>query len=252
VRRITIVTPVWQSRLEPDDVAFLRITERTNQATPRVFVAPEGLDTAEIERSFPSWLVVRTSPSHLISQMAYSAWLLSPDFYRQFPDSEFLAICQLDAVLVRDLQSLDLSNLDYVGAPWRIPLRVLQWGKRFSVASSDDARQGPFLTRIFGRRLYVGNGGLSLRRTQAFEEFTTTLEKRTATDVRRNIQEDAVISAYGPRLGLRIADRRVAESIFQETQVIGETQLPAVYGFHALRRWNPGLADQLIGDAANP
>jgi len=251
VRRITIVTPVWQSRLEPDELAFLRITERTNQANHRVFVAPEGLDTAEIEREFPTWSMARTVPSHLSSQMAYSDWLLTPGFYRQFLDSEFIAICQLDAVLTQDLQHLDLSILDYVGAPWRSPLRALQWGKRLSIASSDDARQGPLLTRIFGRRMFVGNGGLSLRRTRVFHDFTAKLAEFASADVRRNIQEDAVISAYGPRLGVRIADRRVAESIFQETQVIGETQLPDVYGFHALRRWNPGLADQLIGHSTN-
>jgi hypothetical protein len=80
------------------------------------------------------------------SRDSYSRLLLSPRFYEAFADSEWLLIFQTDAVwLGGDLLPFLEGPSDYVGAPW---LRT------HGLAASGFSR--------------VGNGGLSLRRTESF------------------------------------------------------------------------------------
>lgn len=249
---MAIVTPIWRAALRPEEAAFVRITETTNPTVDRWFCAPDNLDLAYYEREFPSWRVKTFHPSAFDSVHAYSLWLTAPDFYEAFGDYEFVTICQTDAVLIKSLLELDMresdgSAIDYIGAPWDPPIKVLTIGRRLYVASDFDRREGLAITRLLGRRLDVGNGGLSTRRVGPMIDLTRHLTSRYSEVVRRHTLEDVLICAVGRKAHLVLASRERAEQVYQETQVAGRTMLPDVFGFHGIWRWNPHLAKQITG-----
>lgn len=243
---MAIATPVWKSELSREEHAFLQMTEKSNPNIQRVLCAPRGLDTSGIEKRFPDWEVRRFPDEAFTSVVAYSLWLTEPEFYRAFDDVEFVTICQLDAVLIKPISQLDLTETDYVGAPWVPPLKVLTPGRRIYVASNAGQSEGHVLTKILGRTLRVGNGGLSIRRVDSHIRVTDWIDRNVPLRYRRSTLEDVLLAAFGPRQGLRVASPEFAERVFMETGAQGLSQIPAIYGFHGLWRWNPELAALLL------
>jgi hypothetical protein len=98
----------------------------------------------------------------------------------------------------------------------------------------------------------VGNGGLSIRRIDTFEAVAARITQELPRRIIEHCYEDVVYCTYGPARGLRVASAKQAQAVFAETEVVGRTELPDAYGFHALARWNPSLAEALLrrfGDA---
>jgi len=169
---------------------------------------------------------------------SYSAWLLEPAFYETFADYRAIILCQLDAVLLKNPAPLKSIVADYIGAPWQPPIRVIWWRKTWL--------HERWAYRAMGRRLRVGNGGLSMRRPAAFISFTERLRRRRDYSYLRAYNEDMVVSYFGARYGLRIASSSVAAQVFMEGEMQGLESLPDVYGLHGVERWNPGLYGQLV------
>lgn len=240
-----IATPIWREQPTTAENTFLRITERTNAKAPRWLCSPESLDVSFYKREFPDWELHRFPDKVFRSVTSYSLWLTAPDFYRTIGGFEFVTICQLDAVLIRDITDLDTTGIDYLGAPWSPPLKVLTPGNRVYVASIQERSQGLWLTKKFGRELPVGNGGLSIRRVEAHITAAEWLSKHVPLRYRERTLEDVLLCAFAMRTGLRIAPVSAARRVFLETGAAGLTDVPDVYGFHALWRWNPSLAEAL-------
>ena len=240
-----IATPIWRERPTPAEIDFLRITQRTNANVTRWLCSPESLDTTFYASEFPNWEVHRFPDQVFRSVSSYSLWLTAPDFYRAVRGFEFVTICQLDAVLIRDITDLDTTGIDYLGAPWSPPIKVLTPGNRIYVASEQENSQGLWLTKRFGRELAVGNGGLSIRRVEAHIAAAEWLSQHVPLRYRERTLEDVLLCAFAPRTGLRIAPAATGGRTFLETGAAGLTEIPEVYGFHALWRWNPSLADAL-------
>ena len=242
---MVIATPIWREQPTESELALLRITDASNSGVHRWFCAPEGLDTTFYTRTFPDWPVHRFPDQVFESVTSYSLWLTAPDFYRTVEEFEFVTICQLDAVLIRDITELDISGFDYLGAPWEPPIRVLTPGNRIYVASEQERSQGLWLTRRFGRALDVGNGGLSVRRVEAHIAAAQWLTRHVPLPYRQHTLEDVLLCAFAPRTRLRIAPAGTAGRVFLETGAAGLSGIPDVYGFHGLWRWNPALAATL-------
>lgn len=245
-----IATPIWRVRPHEKEHAFLRLTDRSNRDVDRWFCAPENLDVTHYTREFPDWRVQRFPDSVFASVASYSLWLTSPDFYRSIDEFEFVTICQLDAVLIKDISEVDTSGIDYLGAPWVPPIRVLTPGNRIYVASDQERSQGLWLTRRFGHAIAVGNGGLSIRRVEAHITAVEWLSGHVPLRYRENTLEDVLLCAFAPRTGLRIAPTSAAGKVFLETGAAELTEVPDVHGFHGLWRWNPALAAALTSEAA--
>jgi hypothetical protein len=203
-------------------------------ATDKYFIAPRSLATTWYQRSFPEVPVVRFPSQHFRSIEAYSEWMLRPSLYRKFQNSEFVLICQTDAILHRPLPVDEPWDFDYLGAPW-YPPKLLGWDSKQRRLKG----RGSSAKRI----LEVGNGGLSLRRTSVFA--TRLGFPRFSVSP----QEDKAISYFGPSLGIRVANARVAGRYFMETAA-AEWQtgdpVPDVYGFHGLEGINRQLEDLLL------
>jgi hypothetical protein len=116
-------------------------------------VCPENFDMVHYEKLFITsginYVVQRFDNDYFRNLNTYSLLMLSTQFYNRLKEYEYLLIYQLDAYVFRD----ELSHwcglgYDYIGAPW--------------IEESENQTENVI------KLTEVGNGGLSLRRTQAF------------------------------------------------------------------------------------
>ena len=242
---LVIATPIWRLRLDALETAFAHVTDESNARWPRVFDAPRGLDVTWYQREFPHREVRVIDDRHLSDVESYSAWMTTPEPYEMFIDSTVMAVCQTEAVIVRHIQPQDLTGVDFLGAPWEPAVRSLKLGRRLVLHSPTGG--GPALARIFGRRLKVGNGGLSMRRTEVFARVSALLQESVPEHFARRIHEDVYFVALGPAFGLKIADPKSAGALFCESGARALTDTASYTGFHGLGKWNPELASRVAG-----
>ncbi len=121
---------------------------------------PEFVSSCEIQRIPDRWMTVG-------SLRGYNEMMLSEAFYRLFEDYDYMLVCQPDAWVFRnEVMAWCRRGYDYVGAPWwrkgiwSLPLLRFFFPKR---------------RKLYGK---VGNGGLSLRRIDAFVHVCRTEQRR--------------------------------------------------------------------------
>ena len=237
-----IITPIWKKVLTEEEMPLVKITSATNPKVEKFFMAPKNLNCDYHRADFPDWKIFRIEDRHLSSISAYNQFMLTPVLYKSMLAFDFSVICQTDAVLIKDISTIELEDIDYVGSPWEVPIKMSCLG--LFGRKGDTIRE--FLENIFELcvSLEVGNGGLSIRRNETFFSITKEIfyRKLVATP------EDVFFSYLGVHKKLRVATAHSATKIFMETMAAGLTDLPDVYGFHALQRWNPGLFEQLLKD----
>ena len=143
-----------------------------------------------------------------LSRQNYSKMLLSTSFWNQCKGNNIL-IFQMDTCLNRNLfrktpQILDnFLKWDYIGAPWsnkRTPRSLLNSKKR----------------------VYIGNGGLSLRRKSTMIHVCDILQKRYSRKLlSKNYNEDLVISSILQTFPFintaKIPDQNIAKQFSVET-----------------------------------
>jgi hypothetical protein len=144
-KRVVITVPLSKNAaLKPDEEISLRHLRRHLGAYDKVLVVPESLRLDE--SLFPDFRIRRFSDRCFGSVGAYNSLMLSRGFYRAFEDYEFMLHYHLDALVFADelLQWCD-EGWDYIAPPW-VKCKDAEWvGEPF-----------------------VGNGGFSLRRIDAF------------------------------------------------------------------------------------
>lgn len=145
------IVPMYKSTLSKAELFALRRNYHTLSNYPWTVVCPASLQT-EIAELLEKWGLAMTiqcfEDGYFANIKGYNRLLRSKLFYRAFDAFEYMLICQLDALIVRDeLAYWCAQKYAYIGAP-------LLYGY-------DQAVQ-PF--RILGG----GNGGLSLRKIPAF------------------------------------------------------------------------------------
>ncbi|MDC3376488.1 hypothetical protein OAV85_00610 [Candidatus Nanopelagicales bacterium] len=226
---VVVVTPVWRPGLSDDELIRLRITERASQSWQRVILHPEGMPIETIQQQLPSWTYQSCEPHRLSSVQSYSSWLLQSDFYERFRAFEFMLIAQLDSVLLRQPPS-SAFDYDFLGAPWDPPWRVTIVGGQMRIIRA--------FGRMWGKKLIVGNGGLSIRRTTKFTEAAEGLAHACAPGVRETANEDAVWAYFADELGLKLAPEHQA-SIFVDMRDDQVPNLDSVVGVHGLRHTTP-------------
>ena len=143
LNRVAVIIPVYQSELTAEEEISLNHANYFLGKIPQTIVAPEGLQLPNV---FTNSTVIRFEKRYFESTSGYSKLLLSKSFYEQFTDFEFILIYQLDClVFSSEIEYWCNLGYDYIGAPW--------------------LKDHNNLERGFSR---VGNGGLSLRRVDAF------------------------------------------------------------------------------------
>lgn len=184
---VRVVVPVYRE-LTPDEEASLRNNVRTLAARPFTVLHPEGVRPpaccAELQLETRAvgdeWLGRRNGIA------GYNRMMLSEAFYAMFADAEYILVCHTDAWIFRDeLDGWCRRGYDCVAAPWlRRPLYELPLVKQYMRWRERTMRRRGELSRqtLYGR---VGNGGLSLRRVEAFRRacvaYRTEAERFLAT-----------------------------------------------------------------------
>lgn len=136
---VAIVVPIYRTELDATEKVALRALDRHLGHYDRFVVHPIGL---MLPPELDGMTALPMSPRRFRDIGAYSAMLMSPDFYRRFSDYRYVLIYQTDCLVFHDtLAEWCEAGFSYIGAPW---LRKDRDGTR-------------------RRYLAVGNGGLSLR-----------------------------------------------------------------------------------------
>jgi hypothetical protein len=92
-------------------------------------------------------VIIHFEEKYFTSVSGYNTLLLSVDFYKRFHEYKFMLIYHTDAYVFRDeLEKWCAQDYDYIGSPWFNDLHSTKPGGKF---------------------LGVGNGGFSLRKTEA-------------------------------------------------------------------------------------
>ena len=137
-----------KQQLEWFEEISLRQCSRILGRYPMHLICPQGMDVGGYLSIAPDLILDRVDPRCLESYDAFNWFKIAPDLYRRFKRYEYLLLYELDAFVFRDeLQAWCEAGWDYIGAPWF---------EGFTQVSDDAAVVG------------IGNGGFSLRRTQAF------------------------------------------------------------------------------------
>ena len=222
---VAVVTPIWRPTLSEEEFFRVQLTWHSTPRWDHIALVPEGLDITELAALLPGW-TFRSSPNnHLESIRSYSSWLLQEEFYTQFADFDFIIIAQLDSVLLAEPPA-EAFDYDYLGAPWDPPWRV--------VIAAGQMRIVRFLGRTWGKRIVVGNGGLSVRRISAFRAAAEKLATFVDRGVLETANEDAVWSYYASRLNLSLAPETVA-SCFVDLRSDSALDLAPWTGVHGVQ-----------------
>ena len=181
-----VLIPVYKPRLPAHEEAALAVSLKNLEGWPIWFLGPEGLDIGWYREQARQSEYLALAPAYFQSARTYSQLLLNPAFYAHVRDFDYHLICQTDAIVLKPTLSEFLTqDYDYWGAPW-----PNGWSIDLPVKIGDR-------TEIFKLNAFVGNGGLSLRKTQAVAallyEFPETLKDWMAV----GNPEDLFISLLG-------------------------------------------------------
>lgn len=115
--QIIICIPIYKRILNDYEIKNLRITESQNKNIKKKFLAPLSLNTKFYEIEFKNFNIIRFNNFFFKNHDNYSKLLLSEQFYKKFITVSHILICDVDAVLIRNISNLKYRNYDYIGAP---------------------------------------------------------------------------------------------------------------------------------------
>lgn len=184
-KQVAIVVPVYRPTLDATERVSLRALDRHLGGYDRIALHPMGL---ALPPEFDGFRRIALSPRRFRSINAYSAMLMSPDFYRLFRDYRYILIYQTDCLVFRDeLSQWCAAGYSYIGAPW--------------LRKDRDKQRRHYLA--------VGNGGLSLRHVG---DHLRVLQAQSLTLHGKSPQSCLFFNSW--RQGKRLAAHKLA-SLFQ-------------------------------------
>jgi hypothetical protein len=241
--KLVLVTPTHKSTLSLLEINRLRITLTHNPLTQHYFLVPESLQLSNLKNNFPSSKFIKYADNFFESKMAFNSFMLTPYFYESLMNYDYILMCELDSLIVKNIEPILVNNFTYLGAAWNPSIYLTEHlGKLYRRK-----------IRIpFGKihQLQSGNGGLSLRNTNKIYEILTLALKSKffAREINefRNINWDVLTVFMLKKFGIPPLLKSTADKFFIETTKTGLYNYDEVYGFHALRRYDPLLEDKIM------
>ena len=149
--KVCIVTPFHKSDLSDNEKLSLKTIQKHFKNEKKFLVTFH-----DNKIDFPNFERVNFNKNFFENIQGYNNLCTSTEFYRSFLDFEYMLICQLDVIVLKNNLSEFMSrNISYIGAPT---------GKK---SPFDRSRK-----KLWGRR-YFCNGGFSLRK---ISDFISVLE----------------------------------------------------------------------------
>lgn len=166
-QKVKIIIPIYQNKLSENDLISFERCYKIHCQYPIIIIKPEGLDLSFIHDKYPEIEEESFLPEYFNSIDGYNRLMLSPEFYQRFLDTEYILIHQLDVFIFRDeLNEWCNKGYDYIGAPWI--LRPIYQKFPINLCRAIKGLYLNLLSLPNRQKIYfkVGNGGLSLRRTE--------------------------------------------------------------------------------------
>jgi len=233
-----IVTPIWKESLTDSELRHVSFTHKNVDGVDHYFAHPVGMNLTYYKERFASGKYHAFDSYYFQSVSAYSKLMLTNDFYCAFDAYEAIVICQTDAFMLRGVPE-NVMEFDYIGAPWPTPFRLNR------PRIEGNRRIGWLLSKLnIGKLVYVGNGGLSWRRIDAFRQIEGHLRRNGIRNPA--INEDLVIAYLAAHNYLKVPTSQVAEGIFVEGNATNLSSCSGMVGFHALEKFNPKLMELIF------
>jgi len=218
---------------------------------------PKSLDIAGylnyFERADLRVLVERFEDSYFQSEEGYNHLMLTTEFYSRFDAWKYIIIYQLDCFIFKDeIKKWVTADYDYVGAPWFNHEQPLNFYKSLVYSKWKIIE---LLKRSIdfnkGEKIYVGNGGLSLRKVEKFKNILKVLKLVFKRHLRGHIHEDYIWSILVTKYfsdfkvpSAATASRFALEEIKEPINLDSLESLPMAC--HAWERYYPELWKSLV------
>lgn len=244
MKKVCIIIPIYHIEPTRQEIVSIQTTMEKLGTHDVFFIAPANVDVAYYRDKFPN-VQIRKYTKWTNDIDSYSRLLISPAFYKEYKEYEYMLIVQTDAlVLGTDMQLQKFLDLgyDYYGAAWEgyasvngreIPkFRLPKWQKNAWIYR---------LARV--RRCMVGNGGFSLRKVDSCLKLLT---KYWFAALCWHENEDLFFSYYAIGEEFKGAPFEVAITFAREENLKDALQSGTIpFGVHAWEKDYPELFDYL-------
>lgn len=245
LKEIAVVIPVYKRSFDQIEERNVTHNLRLLGKLPVFWVTKETLDVSYYRKRYPGLPFVRYPDRFFDGLKGYNKLMLSEQFYMKFQEYRFIFICQPDVLLLKGGEALEpflTMPYDYIGAPW-LP--------KDHITVLPDRNKIQKLINLFLPKydVEVGNGGLSLRRT----ERTLSLLRKWRRFVRIWPHYEDYFFAYMGRyrdLNYRIAPVETAMqfSLESRSRELIESGAASPVGVHAYQKYYPDLWDEIKGE----
>ena len=182
---ITII-PIYKPCIDALEMLSLDISVAALVDREICFIYPQGLDLTFYTSRYPQVNSIVFDAEYFYSVQGYNRLLLSYYFYSKFINYQFLLVLQTDAIILRDECDYWCAQpFDYIGAPWPDGYELFVNAGRF---------EGEYGKAV---KVFVGNGGLSLRRIDKCLALLDEFKDILAVFERTGSSEDLFFSVMG-------------------------------------------------------
>ncbi len=201
--QVIVLIPLYKYTLTEIENYSLGVSLHALMGRKVQFIAPENIERAYYLENYPDVPFSFFEDHYFESIAGYNRLLLADYFYQRFDTYDFILILQTDAIVLRDDLDLWISKpFDYIGAPWPDGNELFVNLGRF---------EGDFGKAI---KVYVGNGGLSLRRTRKCMALLNEFPDAIAVFLKTGSSEDLFFSYMGALSADFIIPNEITASLF--------------------------------------
>lgn len=216
MKDLAVIIPIYKNEFLQNEIISLKQVIRCLGEYDFFFLAPEGLN---LGTGFNRFKYVYFKKEYFTSVDTYSKLMLKEELYKSFQNYKYILIYQLDAYIFDgNIKKFMDYEYDYIGAP---------------------TLEGMYKPYREEKVLFTQNGGLSLRRTAAFIEWT----KKNAEEIAlmsKYDAEDSIIYALRNK-GLKMAPIELALEFSFDSNVrecFKRTNGKLPFGCHAWERYD--------------
>jgi len=245
-KKVAILMPFHKEEMNDYELISFKNNTEILFEHPIYLILPEGINPKRFLEIAPKVKVIFFESHFFNTYHGSNIFWLKPDIYYSFRSFKFLLKCELDVFIFKD--DIDYwcnQHYDYIGAPWLDPeVSNFMRGQFSKINHSKFLLLSWIKNKLSQKNLckdfFVGNGGLSLRKTSTFLKISKLLPYIMPTAFSTNQQEDLIwslyVSTYFPFF--KIPDYRTAMKFSLETglDAINSSDLP--FGCHAWYKEN--------------
>jgi len=254
--KMVIVIPVYKIALTQAEIISLQrilmVLSKYDFSLACAHSLNEGIYENYFKKAGVKISIEKFDDSFFKSIEGYNRLMLSTKFYSRFKSWDYMLIYQLDCFIFKDdIERWLEGEYDYIGSPWPHCERQLNFYK--SLLYSRWSLVGALKKRIDfnqGKKIFVGNGGFSIRKIRKFENISQLLHLFFKKHLGGHVNEDYIWSILVTKYfsnfkipSVAIASKFALEETMDPINLDIET-LPMAS--HAWERYYPELWQSVI------